>query len=31
MTGSETDRFTEAFYGLLKHELAALDTNGGNP
>jgi hypothetical protein len=31
MTGNEADRFTESFYGLVHHELAAFEVAGGNP
>jgi len=31
MTGSEADRFTEAFYGLVKRELATRNADGDNP
>jgi hypothetical protein len=31
MTGSEADRFTEAFYGLVQRELAAFNEAGENP
>jgi len=30
MTAREADRFTEAFYGLVQRDLAALEANGGN-
>lgn len=31
MSAEEADRFTEAFHGLVKRELAARETAGGNP
>jgi hypothetical protein len=31
MTGSEADRFTAAFHGLVQRELAAREADGGNP
>ena len=31
MTGSEADRFTEVFYGLVQREIAAFDAAGGKP
>jgi hypothetical protein len=31
LSAAEADRFTEAFYGLVQHELATRDVTGGTP